>query len=362
MSGRTLFLHIGSNKTGTSSIQAALRVEHQTLEQHGIAVLGHGSLGENLTNRSLFHIFNCESIRRVDLNNFSTEGAYRRHRLQQQRQFRRLLGPLPHQQVVVSDEYLFTLPTERIDRMAHSLRKWGFDRVTVLLYLREPTSMYLSYVQQLVKADHRIPDPEHWIFPYQDRVEAWSQAFGTQLILRVYERSQLHNNTSIDDFALEMATAFALGTDSPAIKFRTGFDHNVSLSAEGFQLLHAYQSAFHADNPGRFTPDSTQLLRTIAICEQGLQLSRPVLKPEVRRQILMGHADQLVYLATRHGFRFPSVDHEDLPREQGIRSNKPGQDSLTVPDLVNGLDAERLQRLQLACLQRLCQSSSAAAP
>ena len=138
----TLYLHIGHCKTGSSWIQSSFQLSHDSLKEKGIVYpLGHGIYLDN--SETLLHTAGNA------IGMFETEAefiaALSANRLTDNRS------------LLLSSEYIFHALWK--DNVALELAlQHGFDRVKVLLFIRDPVGHAVSQWQQLIKSDelHRV--------------------------------------------------------------------------------------------------------------------------------------------------------------------------------------------------------------
>lgn len=191
---KTLFLHIGTHKTGTTSIQAYLRDNAEAIERSGIAVrLENRANGESDANNMDFaHVILRESLmtgQRIRMG-FPRQSLWTRVKFI--RQFRRYLRSQDNKNVVVSAEALCFARTalERILVRA-CIASTGF-RIKTILVKRNLDDWKSSWLNQLQKdapvraylESTEIPDriDKPWYFQFGAIVRFW-QKFGNVIII-----------------------------------------------------------------------------------------------------------------------------------------------------------------------------------
>jgi len=193
-----LILHIGSHKTGTTSLQTALRKSSKSLAAHGIKVAD-----RHVHNQGLVNTTGRQAAFQATLRPQVAE---------------QLLRP-DAETVVCSNEMLFWLhdPAE----VAHLARMISdrFDTVQIFAYLRRQDLLVLSHRKQIVLG--RVardfygsdflslpePQPFHRMFlDYDAKItRLWGEAFGTEAITLVpYERESLIGQDVVQDFATRL--------------------------------------------------------------------------------------------------------------------------------------------------------------
>ncbi|WP_424941098.1 hypothetical protein [Aliiroseovarius sp. S253] len=188
-------LHIGSHKTGTSSLQTVLQAAHD-----------HGQLSNwsYLTPPPKKHFRQNLVQIKGPKQNFKTEINYRR--------FKRMIA---HDgDCIVSIENFFWIDNQQqIEKLAKIIRR-RFDDIRIVAYLRRQDSLALSHRKQAVM---RFPTSKFYgteitalprykpaldnYFCYDRKLQLWINAFGADsLIVRKFERDALFKGDTIADF------------------------------------------------------------------------------------------------------------------------------------------------------------------
>jgi len=356
----TLVLHIGGSKAGSTSVQGALCRHQQFLRRKGISIINKKVKASDggrvrIGFRSLFYAVHGGGCPRGDRARFSAKEEYRKYQKSQAVALKSFLATQARKSrhIIISDEYLLGLDYATVNGLAEFLRISGYDDVHVIVYFREPASLYVSLTQQRLKADYRIPDPYTWHFPYVDFLVPWTRVFPDRVAVRAFDRTALLNGSVVSDFAAYFASVLNLQfQDVEGID--CGEEANQSISAEGMALLHRFQTAFHHHDPGRFTPDGRRFISALMSASKKLGLERPQLRHEIRDVIVARHKAELMAISENHGVRFSTLDYGELMNK--IPSLPPKswpQDRLSVHDLLENLDRDTGERLQLQCLAEL---------
>jgi len=338
-----------------------MRRNRRLLRRHRISITSSnqrldGGRQVELGVHSLFYAVHGGGRPRGDRNRFSSHGAYEDFRREQAVALRRFLQTRAQRSrhVIVSDEYLYQLDGETVSRVADFLASAGHGDVRVILYVREPASLFLSLAQQRLKADCRLSGPFSWHYPHLDYLKAWEQAFPGRLTVRSLDRSALAGGSVVSDFAAYVADALDLQRDALA-GLDSGEDANQTLSAEAMDLLWRYQRTFHSRDAGRFTQDGRQLLQVLLVASEHLGLEPPRLRQSIRDLIVSRHRAELMGLMERYDIRFMAVENRFLASDNGEMSPVPAPSAaLTVDDLIDNLNPESAELLRLHCLAELC--------
>jgi len=205
---RKLILHIGTEKTGSTSIQAFLSINRSRLAQFGVGVPS--CLGDTLHFRLQLlandNDFTDDFIRNLGLHR---DKELRQKTLTEWRnEFYQEVESSLAQTWIISCETLHSrlLKDSELVRLREILSPL-FDRIDVLIYLREPLSMIVSRLTEFAKSaiPVMIPDPkenqEFDIADHQATLQRWEYSMGPgKLIVRLFESDWLVGRNVINDF------------------------------------------------------------------------------------------------------------------------------------------------------------------
>lgn len=231
-----LVLHIGSGKTGTSSVQNFL---HRNRER--LAELGHlypRSPGRD-RHTQLGH-FVMPDKQLVKINTWQSQDFDDPEEFR--RDFRRRLvsevnaSGLAH--VIMSDEALYGAPTGALSRM-RAFTDQVARSVRVLVYLRRQDDHLISRYQQVVKvgevrrlAERTASMDLSWTYDYHARLSAWRRLLEpTELVVRRFEPDRFAQGSLYQDFL------DAAGVDVTAAELEQPPNRNESLDADSVEFL-----------------------------------------------------------------------------------------------------------------------------
>lgn len=232
-------VHIGTAKTGTTSIQRFLRRNSARLRAHGMATSR--TLGERsqvalavmaLPDQPLLRLH-----RRLGLD---TPRQVHQYKARHTDALRDELDDVTSQTVLLSCEQLSWLPDS--DESVQRFADWtsGFtDDVDIVVYLRRQDSMLLAHYSQQLRSGHigsfEVPSPAATgpgsRYDYLSLVRRWERAFGRDALkVRVFERAQLVAGDVIDDYLTVIGLPLAVRWHRPARR-------NRSLDRDGMEFL-----------------------------------------------------------------------------------------------------------------------------
>ncbi|WP_444919775.1 hypothetical protein ACJJID_12555 [Microbulbifer sp. CnH-101-G] len=197
---RTLFLHIGFHKTGSSALQLALKQSTKLLSSRGIEFLSLGKKGS--------------SSRTVDIQKKNGRMFYRINR-----RLGNLLAKSRGENVIVSAEHLCFIHTlDDIESIYRDCRKF-FDRCQIIVYLRRQDLQALSFKRQAARAAAPNISPSSQLFghcegafphvnadlmtyfDYFSKLKIWATVFGEgALNVREFSVEFLQDGDVVNDF------------------------------------------------------------------------------------------------------------------------------------------------------------------
>ncbi len=228
---RRLWLHIGSHKTGTSSLQVTLRANEALLLERGLGVAR--SVPWPHVHPHLVHVspgkVMPEGFKMADPAGFAT-----------------FVAASPGDTVIASSEnFAFIFQQYAINDLAAALKP-HFDEIRILAYLRRQDRHAVSHHQEGAKHDRRaesalwghglnaLPDPSpmHKLYlDYDQRISMWERAFGSDsLVVRVFDRKLLKDGDIVSDVLEQVGVSDEGLTRMP--------DRNISLGRMQAKIGH----------------------------------------------------------------------------------------------------------------------------
>jgi hypothetical protein len=271
---KTVVLHIGCDKTGTTSIQQFLRRNRAALRAQGCLYprtpgqVRHSDLG--LYSRPDDRLVESRLWQRAD---HPSPDVFRR------RLRRRLLREVAGSDtstVVLSDEALYRISPDSIARLRELVDELAGTR-RVVAYLRRQDDHLVSSYQQAVKVG-QVLDFAGWarkdftgVYDYAAWLTSWQRGFApVELAVRPFERGRFRNGSLVEDFA----HCAGLSVDATALK--TVDVRNESLGAESVEVLRIL-NLHRVENEGaqRHLISNRQHVKRLRQAAQGPQLTLP---------------------------------------------------------------------------------------
>ena len=219
----------------------------------------------------------------------------------------RQMREIPHDTLILSSEYFARMHRpDRIGKLAAAVESIGATEVELLVYVRRPSSFFLSAAQQKIRASTiaRPLGPRNVV----KTLDQFCREFGDgNVTVRTFERGALQDGDIVADFA----ASYMPELKDVLVDAGKRVKKNESMSAEAMVLLQAFRRDYHFDQNNIFKKDSSDLFRTLQKLDQKLELSRPVLKAGLRDHI--DYQDDLcLILREKYGVTFAEIDYGRL--------------------------------------------------
>ncbi len=244
-------LHIGTDKTGTTSIQEFLHLNRNRLADRG--TLFTRSCGE--INNHFLAVAAYDLAQRDDLTanlGLQSDNDLTVYQQLLQARLRKELRGAHARRVVFSSEHLQSrLKTDRqVDRLRRFLADAGLPSARVIVYLRDPADLAYSLHSTAVKSGHAGPgpcrpdsedgtgyDPAYFqnVCDHRSTIERWERVFGTGNVLpRLFRRESFVGGDLLRDFIA------AAGLPALAYQFPT--QHNEALDFLGLEIMRRFNA------------------------------------------------------------------------------------------------------------------------
>lgn len=197
---KTLYLHIGNHKTGTSSIQRAMCARKKELNQEGITYFSR--FRGRAERKSINRWVHCQGGG-GELRASIRDGLVQR------------LARAGDRVVASAESFSWIFSAAEISDFYTALAR-HFDEIKILAYIRRQDKQIISHHQQGAKGPRTdaarfygndcVAIPEYQphfdlYLDYATRLGKWADAFGDEnMQIRVYERSELYRGDAVADF------------------------------------------------------------------------------------------------------------------------------------------------------------------
>jgi hypothetical protein len=264
-----LYLHIGTEKTGTSSVQNFFGSNRELLARAGVLYpdtpgnrnhTGLAGAAQEISNRG--------ALRRTM--NIKTNQDVEALRARMIEGLAAEFSSRPFKKVVMSGEHCSSrlLADEEVGWLKNILAP-HFENIYIIVYLRRQDDFLLSTYSTGVKSGvvRRLDIPPKDIiqdrYDYWNLVSRWARIFGKEQILcRKFERSSLKSGDIVDDIL------DAIGIDANP-EFDRPQDANESLDAETLEFLRLFNAHVPRFVEGSLNPNRANIIGLLSRMPQG---------------------------------------------------------------------------------------------
>jgi hypothetical protein len=329
---RSVIIHIGTPKTGTTSIQDML----------ALASAGNCSFaypldkGANNHVKLLLHYLPYNELPlHIQLLHPVDNAAFRQMKNNYRQKVLEALGRTD--KAILSAEGMSAYFTEEAAANLRSdLEAMGYNKFAVALYVRDPADCYLSTVQQTLRLQYRksFLTPSTYTYRARSIAELWEGVFPGCLEVRKFP-PDVHGDVTIDfrDVVLKH-----LGITLPPAGIRSNESH----PAESMKVLQEYRIL--GDSMPVVRPDHQKLDNHLQALNSGIAQSKPILKKEVAHHIRARHQEDFRFLRSRYHIQFDWLDDT-------LTTSERHEDLFRIEELLERCDGETVIRLLLSILR-----------
>lgn len=325
--GKNLSIHIGSPKTGSTSIQEIFAKNRINLRKQNFIYPGNG-----MDHHFLYFASKAprerwpRHFKGMDKNKLNSFIKNYFAELEK--------GFLQEQNVVLSTEYIFFEDRRMVENIFNYLRNF-FDSITVLCFLREPIEYYISYQQQLIKGQSYLLSPLSFKYNFKKVIQSWGD-LSDELSVLTFKKNE---------------NSFVRLCDEVGIK-TSGFQYlnhrtKSSVSLEQMILMEKiYKNIYQ----GRDDQLSGKLhVKTISQINTSYT-NKPDLKSGVDSLIYQNHHEDLQWLKKNFDINFLNKEYEvdsteQLPTFEG--------DKVTVRDVFKVPDVQTVEKYEAQVIDLL---------
>jgi len=198
---KQIILHIGTHKTGSTSLQRYLFDREAYLLRQGIALYHGQHIDDNHIELYLASMrYTRDSFAKQSLTNLVVDESYTEAVAARVRAF---MESSEAPRVLLTTEGLSLLRfRDELERLRYILGDAEAE-VSVVLYLREKSAYLDSYRKQLFKKEGRLPSKEYWSALYIEP-DTWLTDYET--LVQVYRDAFGDHRVTVMDYDKEMST------------------------------------------------------------------------------------------------------------------------------------------------------------
>jgi hypothetical protein len=315
----TLYLHIGTEKTGSTALQAVSGTNRGALIKHGIFYPK--TPGER--NHTKLTIFAADAPNALDLRRLARmfpDTAYEDFKAQFAAELRAEIAATACPRIFLSNEHLSSRlrRVEEVSRVAAIVRPLA-EAVKIVIYLRPQPELFLSTYSTSIKAGRTQPlqapkKDQHPRYNYEKLLSLWAEVFGEEnVIVRIYDRDTLVGRDVIKDFFSIMGYE-----PGPDIQIPTTLNTRLDHDALCFLLeFNKHVPPFREDS---VNPDRGDISDALEARSKGAALAVPA---AVLRALAKTYEESNARVARRFlglsdGKLFPEVDYTDRPEGEAL--------------------------------------------
>jgi hypothetical protein len=234
-------LHIGTEKTGTTTLQEFLHLNRKLLNNHNYLY----TKSAGLRNNQALPVAAFNENRRDDFT--QRHGIEKNQDLIafQTRTVNALKAELKDAEgihtTIFSSEHIQSrlLTNDELSRLKNILNQLGFEKISVIVYLRSPEEIANSLYSTAIKSGWTIantlgPEDEYWrnICDHRNTLRRFRNQFGLDAVIpRIYSKADLVNGSIVDDF-ME-----AIGLPLSKEKFVLPEPQNKNMNVNSLEIL-----------------------------------------------------------------------------------------------------------------------------
>lgn len=336
-----LVLHIGTPKTGTSTLQRVFDSNRRRLGRHGVIYPkpGFGRRNHNLLTAVLHGPDDMPREFRAGGRSADELAAMSEtcwESIGQQ------LARSKASTAIISGEYFFNLDEPKLTRLYERVTPLA-DEIDVVCYVREPAAYYVSRMQQRVKGTAKVAPPGRFRTHIAAALTRHLDLAPGRVVARPFDRSALVDGDIVADFL----TTF-VPDGAPLVGHLAGVRANESMSAEAMCILQTLQRRGWPETDNRFKPETTNVIETLAAQLSDIPQTPARLRPELEAALIRNLRDDLVFLDERFGIRFDDIA---APANESD-ATPPGWMSGELRDVLD-VDADAVERTLYMLLKEL---------
>ena len=333
-----LVLHIGHPKTGTTSLQFALRGNMMLLNKYGIHYPDSG-VDHKHASAAPFLLGSENPALRRRMNATGPELVAKSEKV-----WRRIVRDCKKRHpsaIVLSGEAYWGAPDAgKVSGMRGKLEELC-SSAEVVGYLRSPAPLFLSRLNQRTRMTQTLPVVSPHFF--RKPISAYMSGGFQRISLQIFDRAEMVNGDVVDDFCAHFLPGLKEPLDREVIA-----RSNDSISAEAMALIQEFEIPSLDASAQRKRQFRNRVVRTVRECDQALAgFTRPRLFPEVADAVVARSLD-LTWLRDEHGVVFKDLDYARVGASVDLKL----EELTRIPEFCP-LDQDRLSELRAQVKERV---------
>ncbi len=314
---KEIILHIGIEKTGSTTLQSVGGVNRETLKQRGICY----PIAPGAMNHTGLAIYASTGDTLKDLRliaGLASEQAFLAFQDKFPVQLRHEIEESGCERVWLSNEHLSSRirkPAEML-RLVHLLRSLA-ERIRIIIYLRDQPDLIVSQYSTSVRSgatrELRLPRSENdYFFNFALMLERWSTIWNRETIdVRIFDRASLLNGDITADF-------FKTIDEQLDATIRVPDGLNQSLNAHALQFLRIFNGHISRFAENGLNPEYGQIAAVLDSVSTGPNLTPPAaFMHEMAEMFATSNAFVAKrYLGRELGLLFTERTHKDGSEQQ----------------------------------------------
>lgn len=330
-----LFIHIGTGKTGTTSIQSFLRINREKFQSIGLNYPETKWGEHNLIEAVLLEF---DKWHRVFKSMFSeNKNELIEMAIRAISDISKSVNTYPT--TLISGEYFLGFRKENIIDL---IERCGcpINEIYIICYVRPPASFWVSGLQQRLKGSTSIDNALLTKYSFREGISEWMKVIPQKnFIIRPFDNAQLIENNVISDFQniifSRLEKQFAI-VEMPIVE-------NTAVSAEECILMQELREEFINIKDDAFNRDSSSLLRSIHNNAKEMKLTKMSFHEILTKAIDYTHRENLDWLENEFEVYLPRnkiISTGELDKAHLIYSQGRAR------DLLKGYSEGQLARLK----------------
>ena len=297
----SLIIHIGTGKTGTTSIQASLELNRKKLISSGMNYPEFKKGEHNILEGAVLPFEKLHRVFRSEYSDDKKKVAVEGNELC--KDIKKSIKKYPY--TIISGEYFLTLDTKAINELIGKFGLKNDDKITVICYVRQPSSYWLSAIQQGLKGSTKVENVIERKYPFRAGLQNWIDVFGIEnIIVRPFDRNQLLDGDVVSDFYETVYNLTNIRIENPLL----AEEKNSSVSAEKCILMQELRINLIDTDDNVFSDDSRKLIRLINANGKNLEQTKMKFHPYLAKFIDFLHNDDLEWLQNNFDVRLSMPD------------------------------------------------------